>query len=232
MADTAAPGQDTPAETELRHGYTLSDINQLAKTAVWRDVWHQSLPLPERQDIAWSAIAEHLYASDHKPAPGELVRAAWNALRAETEANWHTHGIGRTISVFDGEQTMQGFNRYWHAFGRNTPGRKNASSSAPPSPRSGTPSPEKHQVLITALANADDYGQAAEALGRPRQSYVSMLATARKAFRELWHEGETPSRHWGTDRRRNPDAQHNKTHPGRSAATEAIRQRKRRRRTG
>ena len=53
--------------TELRHGYTLSQISELARIAVWRDVWHQSLPLPERQDIAWSAMAEHLYASDAGP---------------------------------------------------------------------------------------------------------------------------------------------------------------------
>lgn len=89
---------------------------------------------------------------------------------------------------------------------------------------------EQHQALIAALATTDDYGKAAAALGRPRQSYVSMLAAARKAFRELWHEGETPSRHWANDRRANPDAAYHKTHPGRSAATDAIRQRKRKRR--
>lgn len=100
MPATAESGTDT----ELRHGYTLSEISELARAAVWRDVWHQSLPLPERQDIAWSAIAEHLYASDRKPARDELIRAAWNALRAETEAEWHTHGVSRTTTVYDGDR--------------------------------------------------------------------------------------------------------------------------------
>lgn len=53
--------------------------------------------------------------------------------------------------------------------------------------------PERHRTLIAALAATDDYGQAAAALGRPRQTYVTLLSHARRAFRELWHEGETPS---------------------------------------
>ena len=255
-------------DAELRHGYTLSEINRLAKVAVWRDVWHQSLPLTDRQDIAWSAIAEHLYASDHKPTTGELVKAAWNALRAETEAQWHTHGVSRTTTVFDGSQTMPGFGRYWYTFGRNTQGPEEPIIERIALAQIWDALPEKHRVLIAALAATDDYGQAAAALvlqgqlpsatregagdghgwpipattspqvadgsipvvlGRPRQSYVSMLARARTAFRELWHEGETPSRHWGTDRRRNPDAAYNQTHPGRSAAAEMVRRRKRNR---
>jgi hypothetical protein len=221
---------DSGTDAELRHGYTLSEINRLAKVAVWRDVWHQSLPLTDRQDIAWSAIAEHLYASDHKPTTGELVKAAWNALRAETEAQWHTHGVSRTASVFDGSQTMPGFGRYWFTFGRNTQGPEEPIIERMALHQIWDALPEKHRVLIAALAATDDYGEAAAVLGiSRRQSYVSMLARARTAFRELWHEGETPSRHWGTDRRRDPDAAYHKTHPGRSAAAEMIRRRKRQR---
>jgi hypothetical protein len=220
---------DSGTDTELCHGYTLSEINKLASVAVWRDVWHQSLPLPDRQDIAWSAVAEHLYASDHRPTTGELIRAAWSALRAETEAEWHTHGVSRTNSVFDGDQTMPQFARYWFTFGRNARGPEEPIIERMALYQIWDALPEKHRVLIAALAATDDYGEAAAALGRPRQSFVSMLAEARKAFRELWHEGETPSRHWGTDRRANPDAAYNKTHPGRSAAAEMVRRRKRNR---
>jgi hypothetical protein len=220
---------DSGTDPELRHGYTLSEINRLAKVAVWRDVWHQSLSLTDRQEIAWSAIAEHLYASDTKPSTGELVKAAWNALRAETEAQWHTHGVSRTAGVYDGDQAMQGFNRYWFTFGRSTRGPEEPIIERMALAQIWEALPEKHRVLIAALAATDDYGQAAAALGRPRQSYVSMLARARTAFRELWHEGETPSRHWGTDRRRDPDAAYHQTHPGRSAAAEMIRRRKRNR---
>jgi hypothetical protein len=218
------------ADVELRYGYTLGEVNKLARAAVWRDVWHQSLPLSERQDIAWSAIAEYLYACDHKPGTGELTRAAWNALRAETEAEWHHHGVSRSSSVYDGDQAMPGFARYWLALGRNTQGPEEKIVESVTLRQIWDALPERHQVLIAALAETGDYGKAAEALGKARRSYVTQLSEARQAFRVLWHEGETPSRHWGMDRRRNADAQYNKTHPGRSAAVEAMRKRKRRKR--
>jgi hypothetical protein len=220
----------TGSGIEVRYGYTLGEISRLAGAAVRRDVWHQSLPLAERLDIAWSTIAGHLYACDRKPAPGELIRAAWTALRAETEADWHTHGVNRSASVYDGSQTMPGFARYWNWSARNTPGPEEKIVERIAFAQIWDALPEKHQILIAALAMNDDYGKAAAALGKARQTYVTQLAAARRAFRELWHEGETPSRHWGTDRRRNPDAFYHKTHPNRSAATEAMRQRKRRRR--
>jgi len=126
---------------ELRYGYTFAEITRLANAAVWRDVWHQSLPLPERQDIAWLAIAEHLYACDREPQPDELVRAAWTALRAETEAEWHTHGVSRQGSIFDGDQTMTGFARYWYGPGKNTPGSRSARSGMPCPSSTGSCSP-------------------------------------------------------------------------------------------
>ena len=50
--------------------------------------------------------------------------------------------------------------------------------------------------------------QAAAAPGKTRQTFATQIGQARKAFRELWHEGEAPSRPWGADRRASkPDSQ-------------------------
>jgi hypothetical protein len=231
IAEHSRKGTSVPAaqdsSIEVRYGYTLSEIDRLANAAVRRDVWHQSLPFPERLDIAWSAIAEHLYSCEEKPGSGELIRAAWSALRSEAEASWHTHGVSRSASVFDGGGTMPNFARYW--FTGNTPGPEERIVERIAFGQIWDALPEKHQLLISALAMCDDYGRAAQALGKVRQTYVTQLAAARRAFRELWHEGETPSRHWGADHRGNPGAQHNKTHPNRNAAIDAMRRRKRRR---
>jgi hypothetical protein len=212
---------------EVRYGYTLSEIGRLANAAVRRDVFHQSLPFPDRLDIAWSAIAEHLFSCEGKPGSGELIRAAWSALRDEAEADWHTHGVSRSGSVFDGGGAMPNFARYW--FTGNAAGPEERIVERIAFGQIWAALSEQHQLLIAALAMCDDYGKAARALGKVRQTYVAQLADARRAFRELWHEGETPSRHWGVDRRRNADARYNKTHPNRSAAMEALRQRQRRR---
>jgi hypothetical protein len=122
---------------------------------------------------------------------------------------------------------MPGFARYWFTFGRNTTGPEERIVERIALAQIWDALPEQHRQLIAALAIHDDYGKAAASLGKVRGTYVSQLANARRAFRELWHEGETPV--WGIDRRRNPDAAYHKNHPNRSAAAEALRQRKRRR---
>lgn len=88
-------------DTELRYGYTLGDIEQLAFAAARSHTFHQSLPLSDGVETAWSAIAEHLRSSDEPPGKRTLIRAAWTALRRETEDEWHAQGVSRT-AVFDG----------------------------------------------------------------------------------------------------------------------------------
>lgn len=51
------------------------------------------------------------------------------------------------------------------------------------------------------MARHEDYATAAAALGKSRHTFAIQIGHARKAFRELWHEGETPSRPWGAARR-------------------------------
>jgi hypothetical protein len=60
---------------------------------------------------------------------------------------------------------------------------------------------ERHRVALLALATHEDYQAAADAMGVPYATYVTRVRRARHAFYALWHEGETPSRPWGTDRR-------------------------------
>lgn len=224
-AASAGPANDVL----LRHGYTMTDIQTLTHAAVRRDVFHQSLPFPDRLDIAWSAIAEHLYSCDEKPERYELIRAAWSALRAEAESDWHTHGVARQASVFDGDQSMLNYWRYWFPLARNRPGPEDMIVERLAVQQIWAVLPEKHKSLIAALAVHDDYGIAARSLGMPRQSFAPLLSLARRAFRELWHEGETPSGHWSTDRRGNPGAQHRKTHPNRNAGREVVARKRRQR---
>ncbi|MFF7476615.1 hypothetical protein [Streptomyces sp. NPDC008092] len=59
----------------------------------------------------------------------------------------------------------------------------------------------RQREAFAALAAAGDYPEAARVLGIADQTFRSLLGRARGAFRELWHEGEIPSAHWGCDRR-------------------------------
>jgi len=62
MAVSGPPAGDTP----LRHGYTLNSIHELTRTAVRCKQFYRARDRHERIDIAWSAIAEHLYASKRR----------------------------------------------------------------------------------------------------------------------------------------------------------------------
>jgi hypothetical protein len=77
-----APALDAP-EAELRHGYTLAQLHELATRAVRIHRYHQRVDFTERWDIAWPAIAEVLYANAEPPTPHELIRAAWAAIGDE-----------------------------------------------------------------------------------------------------------------------------------------------------
>jgi hypothetical protein len=189
-------------DTELRHGYMLRDMERLARAAVRRDVWHQSLPLSDRLDTAWFAIVEHLYSCDERPAEASLIRAAWSALRDETDDDWHTHGVSRTNTVYEGDHVMPNFVRYW-ASGRYTPSPEEQIVELVAFHQIWAALPQQHQIALSALAEHNDYGKAAESLGKRRGALTEQISRARQNFLVLWHEGEKPSRPWGYDRRRN-----------------------------
>jgi hypothetical protein len=193
-------------DVELRHGYTLSVVNEMAVSAVMRGAWYRSLPLTERLDAAYGAIIEHLYATDVKPDSGELFRAAWNAMRRHVEDDWHTRGVSRRSSVYDGAKTMPSYWRYWSSHAQNTVSHENRLVEQIALWQIWDELRPSHQRILTALAELDDHRLAATSLGYTKRSgYSVMLSDARRAFLRLWHEHEQPSKPWGHDRRKNPD---------------------------
>jgi DNA-directed RNA polymerase specialized sigma24 family protein len=183
---------------ELRHGYTLAHVNDLSVKAVRWQTWFQDANTADRLDLAWSAIVEHIYTSDQRPTSHEVILAGWAAISEDARKNHQTHGHN-THNRWAG--TIPGFERYW-------------SCTAPPTPSPETRVTERialaqiwpqlhpaHRKVLAALAACEDYGLAAASLGISRAWFTSRLSAARKAFLKHWHEGESPSRPWGDDRR-------------------------------
>jgi hypothetical protein len=186
----AAPSLDL----ELRHGYTLHDVERLATSAVTRHHYHRWMPHPEKLDVAYGAIVERLYAEDDPPTGHDLVRAAWLAMTHAGHDEWTTHGV-----TDDGEvMARRNYWRYWWTQIR------------------ATPSPEDHIVerialrqifdqltpvqrqVILAKAAHQDSAQAAVAMDRNLNSYRADLYQARRRFLVLWLEGERPVRVWSS----------------------------------
>lgn len=190
--------------TNLRHGYTLTDLHQMARLAVhtagtMASAWH------DRYDTAWSAIAEHLYAAEQHPHRTALVRTGQLAIYAAVDEQRQAHGYYRrkTDGAQHGAASSPAFHAYWWDICGATP----------------TSSPERRvversalaQILpmltptqrdaIVALAVHDDYQAAADALGMKYTTFKGYVAGGRRRFLAWWHEGEVPSKPWGCDRR-------------------------------
>jgi DNA-directed RNA polymerase specialized sigma24 family protein len=182
---------------EVAHGYTLRDLENLARAVVMNNrTWW---PAGDRDDLhaaAWHGIVEHLCTADEPPTRRDLLEAGRRALAEDVKATMRHHGARRDTS-----NNGQKYAMYWEWAGR-----------AIPSPEAGiverlaleqilaalTP---RQREAFAALAAAGDYPEAARLLDIADQTLRSLLGRARTAFRELWHEGEIPSRHWGCDRR-------------------------------
>jgi hypothetical protein len=182
----------------LRHGYTLSQVSELSLVVVRRQRWHQAADFDERLEVAWSAIIEHIYTCDEPPLPGEVIRAGWQAIGTHVDKGHQFHGLD-THDRYAG--ITGGFERYWWYAARpaGSPEERVAERVALAQiwPRLRP----VHREVLAALAACDDYGLAAESLGKSRKTFAQQVSTARREFLALWHEGESPSRPWGTDRR-------------------------------
>ncbi|MFF5261292.1 hypothetical protein ACFY4C_20310 [Actinomadura viridis] len=191
---TTATAPPTDVHT-IRHGYNLADLDRLARGSIWR-AWMASMPFDERHAIAWSAIAEHLCDAEHRPEPGDLVRAAESAISRTIYDHWHHRGYDYN----KGAGEMGRFVAYWTGLG-TTPDFGPGIVDRTALWQIWELLNDNHRRALLALATHGDYRAAADDLGLTYKAYTMLLVRARRAFFELWHEGETPSRPWGTDRR-------------------------------
>jgi DNA-directed RNA polymerase specialized sigma24 family protein len=153
------------AVTELRHGYTLADLDVLAKSAAannhtmaadHRDLYH----------AAWSAIVDLLYASEYPPARHDLARegkaAIWRLVRDHRQTygyhdrDWY-NGIGFRSPRFA---------TYWHQPAEAPYEERFTDHLAVGQVFAALPA-RLQQVLLAAAAHDGDYIAAATALDMP-----------------------------------------------------------------
>lgn len=183
-------------DTPIRYGWTLQSLDTLARAVVSNNrTWW---PAGDRDDLyaaAWHGIVEHLYTCDSEPHRHDLMEAGRQALARDVKDTMRHHGARR-----DGTNTGQRYAMYWEWAGRATPSpepgivERLALQQILPALTPG------QLAAIHALAATGDYAEAARITGSPT-SLKSQLMKGRRRFRELWHEGEKPSKSWGIDRR-------------------------------
>lgn len=175
---------------DLRHGYTLADINGIARGAAAANRFMASDHI-DRYETAWSEIVYHLYTADDPPSIHDLAIVGRRAIWAMVKDHRQTYGY-RDRDPWNGVGSAPMFARYW--------------VDAPPLPYDDRivenlavtqimrSLDARDQQVLLALASAGTNQAAAELLGIPYRSFTAYLSAARRRWLTAWHEGETPSR--------------------------------------
>jgi DNA-binding CsgD family transcriptional regulator len=190
----------TYAESELpiRHGYSLADIQRIARSAILNDHWHMARDPRARIDTAVFGVIECLYTAEQRPQPYDLIGAAWRACDDEVTRDLRARGRQRTER---GGGDMASHLVYWLGNANTTPSPEHRIVEHG-ALRQILPLLTPRQLeAVQLLAALDDYQAAADAMGITVATFNVTIANARKRFLAYWHEGEAPSRMWGTDRR-------------------------------
>ncbi|OLT13040.1 hypothetical protein BJF79_03835 [Actinomadura sp. CNU-125] len=187
-----------PPTGEVRHGYTLTDLEKMTRAAVVADRLLVG-DIEYRHGIAYSAIVECLYASEEPPDRGHLIRVGWQAIALDVR--WSLRHAGYPDDGLPGDDTLRPrFLQFWE------------DHKIVPSPEAkvvetlaarqvvDTLSPIYRDALV-ALAVHDTYQAAAEALGISYVAFKARITVARKQVLANWFQGETPRRTNRADRR-------------------------------
>lgn len=192
-------------EVEVRHGYTLADLDKLARQIMYRSRWG-FLSFHDKYELAWSAMAELLAARADVPSLIELVDRGERAIGEYVTAELRTHGV----HVGHRDRGHHGLIRrhyvYWWSIAQRSPSPEARVIERLALAQIWPRLTRRNRQVLEALAEQGDYQRAARTLGVSYKSFVTMIYYARKQFLRLWHDGETPSKFWGRDTRINPEA--------------------------
>lgn len=185
--------------SEVKHGYTLHDLDQMTRAAVIADRSMAS-NIEDRKDIAWSAIAEHLCISEEQPTRQELIRVGWQAIYREARTAFRDRGRPDKAWSSDEYESRPRFAQYWRDM-QVTPSHEGRVVESIAVWQVIAPLADTYRSAVVALATMDDYVKAADMLGINYKALVARIGAARKTVLKLWHEGETPRKTRNTDRR-------------------------------
>lgn len=206
--------------TALRHGYTLASITRLARWVVSHGRY-QGSDVADRIDAAWFAMIEHLYTCDDPPHPSALTSAGISGVDRYIAGEMHAHGRQRTER---GGGMLPSFECYWTTGTHKTLLEDRVVERI--ALKQIMPLLTARQTeVVHALAAAENYRGAAQLLDMNPATFNVTIRDARRRFLAAWHQGEVPSRTWGTDRRIGSYSATTTPGTGRRAATRNLHRR-------
>jgi hypothetical protein len=186
------PGTEPEQRADALHGWTLDKIDNAARYSLARLRGFTARDTTDAYDAAWHAICELILTSPLAPSWQDLARAGMDAARDLAREEMRQHGYrdyGSTSAWGPGSAPK--WVKYW-----NNP----AHASSPEEivtdrlavaqiwPRL-TP---RQREALEALAAYEDHQDAARAMGITVKTFGVTIASARRRFAALWHEGTEP----------------------------------------
>lgn len=183
-------------DVEVRHGYTLADLEAIARAACRAD---RSLASDAhtRYSVALSAIGLALAEADDPPRREDLVRAGWQAIYDEVRGMRHLYGFAEK----DGTRGVASSPRFVEFWWHGTTSFEDALVERLSAPAVLSTLTDSERAAVLALAGHDDYPAAAAALDLRYSTLTVRLSNARKRWYRHWFAPDTPPRITGTDRR-------------------------------
>lgn len=182
-----------PYHVDLKHGFTMSDLDAATRMALSRTYGRTLLSRQELYQAAWDGVVDEFLASDAPPDMQHLVAAGSRRVSSVYGAHRRTHGLTDTNDVgprfaaywsFDDEPWIDRFHdriaiaQVWSELDSET------------------------RSVITAMALLESRQAAADSLGISYFAFNDRLRKCRQAALQTWFDGETPQQRLLSERGR------------------------------
>lgn len=171
----------------LRGGYTMADVDRLAKVAARRH--GGSTDFADRYDAAWFGITAALYSEAETPTERELLFAAIGAVQQQVQQSDQAYGRSHRGGYEIG--SAPAFRKFWNDRTVEPSHEERIVERTALAQALSTLSGDQYEALAAAAA-CNTLPEAAAALGITYHQFIRRYYAARDIMRRLWLEGETP----------------------------------------
>lgn len=171
---------------EVRWGYTMDDIDRLARRVYNRTRSNYLFDQSDRYSAAWFGIVESLFESVEQPTPWNLIEAGTKRVTEESNLNRNFYGYRADMP----DKQAPRFVTYWRRGGQSDFTDRIAEREALPKVLAVL-NTTLYEAIIT-LAAFGNMKEAARALGISDKAFEHRIKRARTALIEAWFAPEHP----------------------------------------
>lgn len=173
--------------TPVRHGYTMADIESLARMAMRRSIGWSLLDTIGRYQACYDGVVDLLFTAEEPPTERDLIASGWDSLARAYKSQRHDRGLTDDPDQPHGPR----FAAYWAGQSGST-SHADATDERVALHQVLDALPDEHRDAIAAMAAYGTRGEAAHGLNIKVDTYGAQLRRARERALRLWFDHEVP----------------------------------------